>query len=632
MKKNIKLFTNKNNDEKNVETVIEHINKHHELEVQTYSYKQDIVFDDEELVLLYLSDEEIKSFIKQNMNLNIILGIVPNKLCKNVMHSYGITSDITEALDDIFNTNKTQKVDVLFCNEEIVFNKIIIGDVHGLNQSSVLNKTLFSKIKSFFVNLFHLSFVDYTLVTSKEQSIQTAATGIMILEHSIHQLSKNLIHEDLSLHDGKLNALILAPSNVISYVYYLITSFFYHKFSINKLPKSIGIISTSKLDISSSTPLDFIIDGVGMSSKTINLEVKNDMLHIQLGRLIQDEQLALNTQKDEKDVIKVSSLPKGEMIQLLINDTVPIFKRADEEDFKELFIALKQNASLTASFVILMILSTLLATTGLFQNSAPVIIGAMVLAPLMAPIVSLAMGVTRGEQFLIKESAYTLSLGIFTALMFSSFYTYLMPLNTLTNEMSARLNPNILDLTVAIISGIAGAYASAKSEIAKSLAGVAIAVALVPPLSVTGIGIGYWDSEIIYGSFLLFLTNLVGITLSASMTFLILGYAPINRAKKGIIYTSVFLALVSIPLIMSFTIVLEQNKILDKIQTLQLKNKTIRMDVISVDLSQDKPNIFIEVHSDSIPTKETLQDIKVQIESALDKKITLDVTPKIALL
>lgn len=629
MKETIKLFIGNKIDEQLLETLNQHLAAHYKLKVHTSSYTQDAILNEKELVLLYLTDDEIKSFLKKNMNANMLIGIIPNKFCPRVMRSYGIVADMFEALDDIFERKRAQHVDVLFCNDEITFNSIIIGNVHGLNQPSNMQSSIYFRIKSFFSNLVHLSFVDYNLVTSKGQSIETAATGIMILEHSKREFNSTLINEDLSLHDGKLNALILAPSSIFSYLHYLVVSFFYHNFSLYKLPRSIGVISTSKLDISSSKPLDFIVDGVGMSAKNINLEVKQDVLYIQLGRLIQEEELEQNVDVEEKDIIKVATLPKGDMRKLLVSEPVPLFKKADEDEFKELFVGLKQNAVLSTSFVVLMVLSTLLATTGLFQSSAPVIIGAMILAPLMAPIISLSMGVARGEQFLIRESVWTLVIGVFTALAFSSLYTFFMPLTTLTDEMNARLNPNILDLMVAIISGIAGAYANSKSEIAKSLAGVAIAVALVPPLSVTGIGIGYGEIDIIYGSFLLFITNLVGITLAATMTFLVLGYAPIYRAKKGILYTSVFLALVSVPLVISFTIVLEKNEIIEKVKAISSYENKLFVNVVGVDLASDKPNIAIEVLSDSLPTKEQLLGIKRDIEEVIKKEVTLEVTPKI---
>jgi uncharacterized membrane protein len=200
--------------------------------------------------------------------------------------------------------------------------------------------------------------------------------------------------------------------------------------------------------------------------------------------------------------------------------------------------------------------------------------------------------------------------------------------------MKSRLNPNILDLMVAIISGAAGAYAHAKSEIAKSLAGVAIAVALIPPLSVTGIGIGWWDIDIVYGSFLLFMTNLAGLTLAAALTFLILGFAPVKRATKGIVWTSLFLVVVTIPLIVSFSKVVEQNKIFNQLknaETLVFGDKTISIQTTSVDLSRKVPVVYVKARSGSALQDAQLQKIRQHINKVLGQNVVVDVQSEIEL-
>lgn len=615
--------------------LIEHINIHYKVSVKELDYKETIIQDDcnSSLYFLYLSDINIKEFFKLNLNQDINIAIIPNDDCPRVMKSYGIAKDIFEAIDDGFNKKNLSKIDLLVCNGEPTFTNIVLGDVHGLNQSSVERKSFFKKIKDFFININNITFKDFTFVTSKEQTIQTAAAGVMILEHNVKSGSYNFINDDFSLHDGKLNAFILAPTSIVSYIYYLILVYFYSRFSISSIPKHIGIIKTSKLDINSSKPIDFSIDGVLVSAKTIELEVLKDSLNISLGRNIHDIPEDKTEQQEQKDTIRTQTLPKGDIKNLLLNEALPLFKKAAEDDFKELFLSLKDSSKLSSIFIVLMVLSTLLATTGLFQSSAPVIIGAMILAPLMSPIVSLAMGVVRGEIFLIEHSSKTLAIGIATALFFSCIYTYFIPLDTLTSEMKGRLNPNVLDLMVAIISGIAGAYANSKSEVAKSLAGVAIAVALVPPLSVTGIAIGWGDIDMIYGSFLLFLTNLIGITLAASLTFIVLGYAPIHRAKKGIIYSSVILAIVTIPLIISFEKVIKQNELFAKLdnQVYVINSKTIKTDIIDIDLSKETPRFTIETKSQDLLKKTDLQLLKKEIETITKQKINIEISSKVVL-
>lgn len=630
MIKKIFLITDdQNKDTKILNDLNEHIKVHYKIEPEIINYNDFIIdYDDKTLFILFLSDEQIKTYLQNHLSSGQNIGILPTKNNPNSIQSYAIPKDIYEALDICFHMENYSKVDLLLCNSKIVFSNVIIGNMHGLNHNPIKQVSFINKLKGFFENFLNLSFKDYSFITSKEHTIQTSATGIMVLEHSLKKNS--YIDNDFSLFDGKLNTFILSPTSKLAYLYYLFIVFFLGKVSFNKLPKSIGLVRTSKLNITSSRPIDFKIDNMIVSSKEIELEIKKESLNIALTKEIKE----LNTHQgieDEKDTIKVQNLPKGDMKNLLIKEPVPLFKKAAEDEFKELFLGLKESAKLSSIFIVLMILSTLLATTGLFQNSAPVIIGAMVLAPLMAPIVSLAMGVVRGHEQLIKNSTKTLTLGIVTALLCSSLLTYFIPLSSITNEMQGRVNPNILDLIVAIISGIAGAYANSKSEVAKSLAGVAIAVALVPPLSVTGIGIGWGNMDMVYGSFLLFVTNLVGITLSAAITFIVLGYAPIHRAKKGIVYTSFILGIIIIPLVISFYKVIDQNNILSTLNDKHyiVNGKDLKLDVLNIDLSKEKPDITIEISSFEILQKNEFRLLKDKIQDDINRDLNLKISFKL---
>jgi len=361
----------------------------------------------------------------------------------------------------------------------------------------------------------------------------------------------------------------------------------------------------------------------------VSLQINSDALSVRLGRRLIALQGKDETVSEQRELVRVQGLPKGEISQLLVNKTLPLFAKASEDDFRELLISMKQNAVLSLPYLMLMVLSTMLATTGLFQSSAPVIIGAMILAPLMSPIISFSMGLVRADQFLLKQSTLTLLVGILTALLFSCLYTYFMPLSALTDEMRGRLHPNILDLMVALISGVAGAYANSKSEIAKSLAGVAIAVALVPPLSVTGIGLGWGNIQVIYGSFLLFVTNLVGITLAASLTFIVLGYAPIKRARKGVILIASLLLLVTTPLLISFKMVIDQNRIIDQLSVLQVRAKAdsiMHFQTLSIDLNQHPAEIWLEVTSRKIPQQQDLDEIRRQVEEVVHAPVALKIS------
>ena len=633
MYKRIYLITKEQNSE-DIDKVLDYIKENYKLEItlinenKIFEYEENI---NEILHLLYLDDRDIKVFFQNHLNKNMSLAILPNENCPVTMKNYAISKDLNEAIDDALNGELLSKIDLLRCNDLIALNRISIGDMHGMNRLDYNKNSRLDKIKIFLKNLKNISFNSYRLTTSKDHSIQTAASGITVLEHSTMINQESAIRDELSIHDGKLNAYILAPTSLFSYIWYLLAIFFYQKISLISLPKSLGFIKTSKLTVSSNKVLDYKIDDIDIfQSESIEIEVLQDALSIHLGRKLIDIVKSDEKSMKEKDVIKLNTLPKAEVSSILIGGKLPLFKKASDDDFKDLLVSLKDSANFSYTYLTLMILSTLLATTGLFANSSPVIIGAMILAPLMAPIISLSMGVARADVFLLIKSARTLVIGIFMALLFSSIFTFFIPLDQITSEMQGRLHPNLLDLMVAIFSGIAGAYATSKEEVAKSLAGVAIAVALVPPLSVTGIGIGLGNIDVIYGSFLLFITNLVGITLSATLTFMVLGYAPIKRAKKGILYTSILMSLITIPLFLSFMQVVEKNKYFNKLNSVKsmlINSHKVELNIKTLENKSRAIIINIEVLSNKNLSLDSYNLIKQKLENKVDKNIILRVTP-----
>lgn len=635
MENKVQIVVDSLKDSENFTAIVEYFKTHYNIDPVICQPLDECSLDTNfNMFFLYLTDDEIKIFLKNHIQKNIDIAIIPNEKCKYAIKSYGISKDMFEAIDDGFNEKLLSKMDILLCNELVVFSNVIIGDMHGLYKLDLEESPKTNKLKLLYEHLKRIKFKSYTLTTSKEQKILTAASGITIVEQSIVN-EKSTISDELSIHDGKLNAFVLAPTSLLSYIGYLISIFFYQRISLVALPKSLGYIKTSKLIIESPKAMDYMIDSKLVSAQEITLEVIQDGLNIYLGRMLEEKVKSDTNVVEEKDTIKINSLPKGEVRNILVeSDELPFFKKADEEDFKDLFSSLRSSAGFSYTYLTLMILSALLATTGLFANSTPVVIGAMILSPLMAPIVSLSMGIIRSERSFLEQSTKTLAIGIAMALLFSSLFTILIPLHQITPEMQGRLNPNLLDLMVAVFSGIAGAYATAKEEVSKSLAGVAIAVALVPPLSVAGIGIGLWNLDVIYGSSLLFITNLVGITMSASLTFIVLGYAPVKRAKKGILFTLVMLVFITLPLFYSFSHIVETNKYLNALKTIttmKVDNKNIKLHIQNLDTKDEKIFIELEIISSQSLSHIELEHIKAEIQKHLKKRVVLSTSMKIVI-
>ena len=125
---------------------------------------------------------------------------------------------------------------------------------------------------------------------------------------------------------------------------------------------------------------------------------------------------------------------------------------------------------------------------------------------------------------------------------------YLVGLKTLSPEVLARVNPTSIDLGVALAAGAAGAFANSRRHIADALPGVAIAVALVPPLSVVGIGLALGEQRVATGAMLLFVTNLTGIVFSGGIVFLLQRYGNLTRAKRGLLVSVALLSILGLPL------------------------------------------------------------------------------------
>ena len=161
------------------------------------------------------------------------------------------------------------------------------------------------------------------------------------------------------------------------------------------------------------------------------------------------------------------------------------------------------------NFIVLLALATVIATYGVVTDSTAAVIGAMIIAPLMTPIMAAAAAVTMGSTIRLRQALRLVTFGILGVIVLAMLLTFFIPDSMISfptnSQITSRVSPGLLDLMIALAAGAAGAYAIGRQEIADSLAGVAIAISLVPPLSVVGISVakGEWvDSG---GAFLLFL-------------------------------------------------------------------------------------------------------------------------------
>ena len=579
---------------------------------------------DEKVIVCAYSDD-IKLVFELAKEKDFSVALVANEDQSSLKASFELPSKIEEALELALESDP-KDIDLLYAGDNIVLWMAVIGDAPLLvYRSSLYTKnTLWQRIGLFagmFKKIKNLKQSNIKLSTQKGQEINAAASGVVAIEHDNNTVASNVIKGSLSTNDGQLSVILVSPSSIINYLSYLMSNIV-KKRKKSSLPSSLGTIKSESVYVESSPKLEVKVDGELVGETPVSLNVCKRALKLCVGEKFWERS---NGNGDTKESIKVENISTTKESVAYLQKKLPLFTHASEEQYKDLFVNLKDEGKTNSIFVTLMILSTVLATVGLFLNSASVVIGAMLLAPLMQPIVSFSMGVLRRNEVLLYESFKTVCIGVALVLASAAFIAFWLPLDNVTDEIAARLRPSILDLMVALASGVAAAYAKNNEKIAGSLAGVAIAVALVPPLATAGIGLGWMRWDVFYSAFLLFSTNFVGIVFAAAMTFLMLGFSPITTAKKGLFYSIVGSVLISIPLYLSFATMVEDAEVIKRLEytSFTINNKDVRIENSTLHHVDGKTILKCDlIVSDTFGPKEIEEVKKVALE-AVEKEIEI---------
>ncbi len=248
-----------------------------------------------------------------------------------------------------------------------------------------------------------------------------------------------------------------------------------------------------------------------------------------------------------------------------------VFNIKDGTDYTQTAITISDGIKVKGLNVWLMICSALLASIGLDTNSTAVIIGAMLISPLMSPILGAGYSLGVHDKELFVRSVNNLVYITVFSLLTSVFYFLLTPLGEPTSEILSRTHPTLLDIGVAFFGGVAGIVSASRSEKINALPGVAIATALMPPLCAAGFGLATGRWEIFGGAFYLFFINAVFIALATFLIVKLLGFpvkSYIDKVKQKRVARLAFLILIliSIPSFLFLYIVYEKNKTRQLIQ------------------------------------------------------------------
>jgi uncharacterized hydrophobic protein (TIGR00271 family) len=300
---------------------------------------------------------------------------------------------------------------------------------------------------------------------------------------------------------------------------------------------------------------------------------------------------------------------------------------------------LEKASSPGFDYFLMVILSCSIATFGLIIDSSAVIIGAMLVAPLMSPILGLSLASVAGEERMFRRAVVALIEGVLLAAILSTILGWLahaLPfgvLNELPGEILARTRPTPFDLGIALAGGAAAAYALAQPRLSAALPGVAIATALMPPVCTIGIGISLGNSQVALGAVLLFFTNLAAISFAGIVVFAALGFRPHHlentwhHIPRSLFVTAGLVLLIAIPLVILTLRIVEQAHELQGVRAAVVAELSALPDAqlvdISVDTSDSTLHLQVTVRTSRQPNYSQVVDLQKAIAASLQRTIAL---------
>lgn len=297
--------------------------------------------------------------------------------------------------------------------------------------------------------------------------------------------------------------------------------------------------------------------------------------------------------------------------------------------------SLIDESSLSLNYIVLIVSSCLIATFGLLTDSAAVIIGAMIIAPLMQPLRGLSFATLEGDAKLLRQSFTAIAVGTILALVCSTLVGAIIGLPEFGKEVLSRTEPTLIDLLIAIAAGGISGYSKIRPELGDAIPGTAISVALMPPICVIGLTLsqGLWDLS--WGAFLLYITNLIGINLACLIVYVFSGYAQSDELGRTLSWgvSLILIMLLVLPLGLSFWQLIQQSQIQYSVRKIIAERPLLaRQDIIltntEISWITSPPTITVNVRATNAISPQEVEIVEASLLDELGQafNVIFDVT------
>ena len=253
---------------------------------------------------------------------------------------------------------------------------------------------------------------------------------------------------------------------------------------------------------------------------------------------------------------------------------------SDEIDYENASLSIRKNIAFRGTNVFILACAIIIASVGLNVNSIPVIIGAMLVSPVMGPIMGFGLGLGTQDNELVKNALKNFAVMVAISILASSLFFVLSPLSLANpSELLARTRPTIYDVFIALFGGFAGIIETSRKDKGSVITGVAIATALMPPLCTVGYGISIWKGSVIFGALYLFLINSIFIALAtfAAVKYFRFPIVETSGEKKKLSNTVMYLILIAVivPSVITAISVVKENNFMSLADRVVTENRNL---------------------------------------------------------
>lgn len=295
-------------------------------------------------------------------------------------------------------------------------------------------------------------------------------------------------------------------------------------------------------------------------------------------------------------------------------------------DHEKIMERIVEESGWSPRYAFMTMMSAGIAVLGLLLSSPAVVIGAMLISPLMSPILGLGFSLALFDFTEMRRAVIALAIGSAAAVAFTAIIVLLSPLQAPTPEIIARTRPNLFDLAVALFAALAGTFAIIRGR-GDTVVGVAIATALMPPLAVVGYGLATWNLAVLGGAFALFVTNFVTIALSATIMARFYGFGHHLSSQQSWTQTILLIlvfVIMAIPLGISLKRIATEAVTVSQVRSTLSQQFGSRARVTQLDVDFDKEPIAIR--SVVITPRDTVKQtakVEAELRARLERPLTL---------